>query len=187
MGAFQKAVPLVNQALQQQVPAAQQVAQQGVPTMFGSSGSNNPFGAVGQGLAGAAQLGFQNLAGQQPQTAQMGTQNLAGQPALSPAAQQAAQGAWQAISGGKGGQPPTPQQLGQGLQQQAAMSNAIQSAAGSQTPTGTQAPSAKGGQPPAGQIPMSMQRQPQGGMAGRTPQRGLGGRSMGSFVGSRRY
>ena len=56
---------------------------------------------------------------------------------------------------GKGGQPPSPQALSQGLQQQQAMQAAMQQG--------------KGGQPPApqGQIPMSMQRQPQGGMAGR--------------------
>lgn len=61
------------------------------------------------------------------------------------------------VSSVKGSQPPSPQQLGQGLQQQAVMQR---------------------------QMPIQQQMQrPQGDMA----ERGLGGRSMGSFVGSRRY
>lgn len=85
-------------------------------------------------------------AGQQNQQAQQAAQ-------AAPVAQ-AAQGgmsipsqvaqAAQGGMGGKGGQPPSPQQLGQGLQQQALMQR---------------------------QMPMSDQRQPQGGMAGPTASR----------------
>ena len=55
-------------------------------------------------------------------------------------------------------QPPTPQQLAAGLQRQQMMR---------QMPA-TPMPAAQVAQAPQGQMPMSMQRQPQGGMAGRT-------------------
>jgi hypothetical protein len=164
-------------------PAVQQAAQ----TALQNKAAQQPAqGAIGQGLA---------------QAAQMGTQNLAGQPAVSPAAQQVAQGAAQAMMGGKGGQPPTPQQLGQGLQQQAALSNAMQSAAGSLAPARTEEymkayasePQAQSNYRPSYTDPVSGRStadsrvRPQSAKGGQPPARGLGVRSGSSFVGSRRY
>lgn len=107
------------------------------------------MGMVGNNIPPQVAAQMAQRAGQQNQQAQQ-----AAQPAQAAQVAQAAQNgmsippqaaqAAQGVMGGKGGQPPSPQQLGQGLQQQALMQR---------------------------QMPMSNQRQPQGGMAGPTASR----------------
>ena len=115
------------------------------------------------GMTNAAMPAVSQTATQLPQRT-----NMVGQPVTGGAsmfgdnAQPSAQQAAQAISGGKGGQPPSPQALSQGLQQQAAMQSAVNAGKGGQPP----APSGMAASGLAGQTPMTMQRQPQGGMAG---------------------
>ena len=118
---------------------------------MGMAGNNIPLSQVVAQMAQRA--GQQNQQAQQAAqgspTMQLASMAQAGQ--QNQQAQQAAQvaQAFKGGMGGKGGQPPSPQQLGQGLQQQALMQR---------------------------QMPMSNQRQPQGGMAGPTARKGRFGR-----------
>jgi hypothetical protein len=144
---------------------------------------------ISSGVMPATSQAVQQAASQLPQRTNMVEQPVTGGASMfggnaQPSAQQAAQ----AISGGKGGQPPSPQALSQGLQQQAAMQSAVNAGKGGQPPApsgslgsfpavqaaiknAAQAGSANMQNPQsAAQTPMTMQRQPQGGMAGRTAQ-----------------